>query len=336
MSFEFAYPWALLGLLVLPFLAWLKVRLDCRPAFLYSSVSLVHAISDRGRSRARFFFKLLRWLVLALFMVAMARPRWVDGNQQIKASGIDIVLCLDLSHSMAAEDFKDDSGQRINRLDMARKVIGEFIHDRPSDRIGLVAFAERAYLAAPLTLDHDFLFNNMARLNFDLVRNDRGTAVGAGLVASVNRLRDIKSKSKIVILMTDGRNNAGQVPPLTAAEAATALNIKVYTIGVGTTGLVPWPVVDLAGRKSYQRQKFDLDEETLQEIADRTGGKYYRADTADTLRDIYREIDELEKTKVVVKKLNRYIELLHWPIAIGLGLLLTEALLAHTWFRRLP
>jgi len=337
MSFEFAYPWVLCGLLLLPALAWLKRRFERRPAFLYSSVALVQGIAHRGRNRARALFEMLPWLVLALFVIALARPRLVDGTQQIKASGIDIVLCLDLSGSMAAEDFKDDNGERINRLNMARKVMREFVSERPSDRIGLVAFAERAYLAGPLTLDHDFLLNNMDRLDFELVRNERGTAIGAGLVASVNRLRDIKSKSKIVILMTDGRNNAGQVPPLTAAEVAAALGIKVYTIGVGARGMVPWPVYDILGRKrGYEKRKSDLDEETLQKIAERTGGKYYRADSSDTLRRIYAEIDELEKTKVVVKKLHQYVELLHWPIVVGLGLLLLEALLAHTWFRRLP
>lgn len=336
MSFEFASPWVLTCLLLLPILAWLKSRFEKRQAFLYSSVSLVHGIANRGRSRARVLFNLLRWLVLALFIVAMARPRLVDSRQQIKASGIDIVLCIDLSGSMKAEDFIDEAGQRINRLDMARKVIGGFIFERPSDRIGLVAFAEEAYLAGPLTLDHDFLLNNLARLDFDLVGNGARTAIGSGLVASVNRLRDVKSKSKIVILMTDGRSNADKVPPLTAAEAAAALGIKVYTIGVGSTGLVPWPIGVRNGQKVYRQQKFDLDEETLKGIADRTGGKYYRAKTSDTMREIYKEIDELEKTKVVIKKLNRYVELFHWPIAIALGLLLTESLLAHTWFRRLP
>ena len=337
MSFDFASPWVLTGLLPLPLLAWLKWRFERQPAFLYSSSALVHGIANRGRNRARVYFKWLRWIILALFVVAMARPRLVDGTQQIKASGIDIVLCLDLSGSMGAMDFKDDNGQKINRLNMARKVMREFVSERPSDRIGLVAFAERAYLAGPLTLDHDFLMNNMDRLDFELVRNERGTAIGAGLVASVNRVRDLKSKSKIVILMTDGRNNAGQVPPLTAAEAGSALDVKVYTIGIGAKDFTEWPVADVFGRiVRYEKKPSDLDEETLRQIAERTGGKYYHADNSDKFREIYREIDELEKTKVVIKKLNQYVELLHWPIAIGLGLLFVEVLLAHTWFRRLP
>jgi Ca-activated chloride channel family protein len=210
----------------------------------------------------------------------------------------------------------------------------EFISKRPSDRIGLVAFAGRAYLAGPLTLDHDFLLNNLGRLGFEGIED--GTAIGSGLVAAVNRLRDIKSKSKIVILMTDGQNYAGLVPPLTAAVAAEALDIKAYTIGVGTRGFAPWPQVDAFGRRVYQKVKVDIDEETLKEIADRTGGKYYRADSTDTLRKIYDEIDELEKTRVVVKKFNRYEELLHWPIAAGLIFLLLEIVLSHTKFRRLP
>jgi len=334
-NFAFAYPWVLTALLALPLLAWLKKLFDRQPAFVYSSVGLAHSISNRGRNRARVFFKLLRWLVLALFIVALARPRLVDDTKQIKASGIDIVLCLDLSTSMKAEDFKDDDGKRINRLNMARKVMSTFIEKRPSDRIGLVAFAGEAYMAGPLTLDHDFLLNNLARLDFGAIVD--GTAIGSGLISGINRLRDVKSKSKIVILMTDGQNNRGEIPPLTAAEAAEALEIKVYTIGVGTRGLARIPrAVDRFGRVQYVNQKVNIDEDTLTQIADKTGGKYYRADSADTLKKIYAEIDELEKTKVVVKKLTRFEELLHWPIAIGLGLLLTEMLLGHTLFRRLP
>ena len=334
MSFGFAYPWVLTALLLLPLLAWIKGRVGRSPAFLYSSVALVHNVADRNRSRARQLFRWLRWIVLALFVIALARPRLIEGTKQIEASGIDIVLCVDLSTSMAAEDFVDDDGQRINRLNLSKKVLEEFVSKRPSDRIGLVAFAGLAYPAGPITLDHDFLLNNLARLGFEGIED--GTAIGSGLVAAVNRLSKIKSKSKIVILMTDGQNNAGQVPPLTAAEAAEALGIKTYTIGVGTRGFAPWPQLDPFGNRVYQKVKVDIDEDTLKEIADRTGGKYYRADSTDTLREIYNEIDELEKTKVVVKKFNRYEELLHWPIAIGLGLLLLEIGLGHTKFRRLP
>ena len=334
MTFAFGQPWLLLLLLLLPVLFWIKGRMDSRPAFLYSSVSLTQTVVKRSRSRAREIFKLLRWIALAMFIVALARPRLVEGSRQIKASGIDIVLSLDLSTSMAAEDFLDDNGERINRLNLAKKVMEEFVSKRPSDRIGLIAFAGRAYMAGPLTLDHDFLLNNLSRLGFEGIED--GTAIGSGLVAAVNRLRDVKSKSKIVILMTDGQNNARSVPPNTAAEAAEVLGIKVYTIGVGTRGLAPWPQMNVFGQKSYSKVEVNIDEDTLREIADATGGKYYRADSTDTLRRIYDEIDELEKTKVVVKKFQRFEELLHWPIAIGLGVLLAELLLAHTMFRRLP
>ena len=334
MSFTFGNPWLLLLLLALPLLMWIKGRIDRQPAFLYSSVALVQTVASRSRSRAREFFRILRWLVLALFIIALARPRLVEGTRQIKASGIDIVLSLDLSTSMAAEDFIDDHGERINRLNLAKQVMEEFVSKRPSDRIGLIAFAGRAYMAGPLTLDHDFLLNNLSRLGFEGIED--GTAIGSGLVAAVNRLRDVKSKSKIVILMTDGQNNAGNVPPKTAAEAAEALGIKVYTIGVGTRGMAPWPQLDLFGQKRYTKVEVNIDEDTLREIADATGGKYYRADSTDSLRGIYDEIDELEKTKVVIKKFQRFEELLHWPIALGLGMLLVELLLAHTKFRRLP
>lgn len=336
MNYAFAYPWVLCALLLLPLLAWLKGKFDRKPAFLYSSVGLVRSIARQSKNRAGAILKLLRWIALACFIIALARPRKVEGTRQIQASGIDIVICLDLSTSMASEDFKDDNGQRINRLELAKQVLTEFIGKRPSDRIGLIAFAGRAYLAGPLTLDHDFLLTNLDRLAFGEIED--GTAIGSGLVAAVNRLREVKSKSKIVVLMTDGQNTGGKVPPLTAAEAAETLGIKVYTIGVGTRGLAPLPSghVDPRGRKIYRQIAVNIDEDTLKEIAERTAGKYFRADSTDTLRKVYEEIDELEKTKVVIKKFQRFDELLHWPILAGLLLLLVEIVLMNSLYRRIP
>ena len=209
-----------------------------------------------------------------------------------------------------------------------------FILKRPGDRIGLVAFAGRAYLAGPLTLDHEFLLANLERLNFGGI--EEGTAIGAGLIASVNRLRDLPSKSKLIILLTDGQNNAGKVPPLTAADAAQALGIKCYTIGVGTRGEAPWPYTDEFGRRRDRMLPVDIDEEVLQKVSDKTGGRYFRADNSETLRRIFAEIDQLEKSTVEVKKFQRYRELAHWPIALGLGLLLAEVLLANSLLRKLP
>ncbi len=330
---RFANPWFLLLLLLLPLCAWLKGRQGPQPAFLYSSVQLVRGIMGLTRSRAGSFLLKLRWLVLALFILALARPQLGEGEAKIKASGIDIVVALDLSGSMASEDF-ELRGRRVNRLEIAKDVLQEFIRRRPNDRIGLVAFAGRAYIAGPLTLDHDFLLQNIERLTLGTLED--GTAIGSALTAALNRLRDIQAQSKIVILMTDGQNNAGKVPPLTAAEAAEKLGVKTYTIGVGTRGKAPFPQVDVFGRRVYVQREVDIDEDTLTKIAQRTGGKYFRADSSDTLRKIYDEIDRMEKTEVEVKKFQRYRELFALVLLPGLSLLLLEIILANTVWRTLP
>ena len=330
----FAHPYLLLLLLLLPALAWLKGRVGFQPAFLYSSVQLVRGITGITRSRAGSILLKLRWLALLLFILALARPQLGEGETKVTASGIDIVVAIDLSGSMGSEDF-ELKGQRVNRLGIAKNVLEKFIAKRPNDRIGLVAFARDAYIAAPLTLDHDFLQQNLERLELATPGKD-GTAIGSALSAALNRLRDIKSKSKIVILMTDGQNNAGKVPPLTAAEAAETIGVKVYTIGVGTRGLAPIPYVDPFGRKRYAQQPVDIDEATLQQISRRTGGKYYRADKTETLRAIYDEIDRLEKTEVQVKKYQRYREIFPFVVLPGLAVLLLETILNHTVWRKLP
>jgi Ca-activated chloride channel family protein len=276
---------------------------------------------------------LLRWVVLACFIVALARPQRVESETTVKASGIDIVVALDLSGSMESEDFKW-KGQSVNRLFIAKDTLKKFIERRSGDRIGLVAFSGRAYIAAPMTLDHDFLLQNLERLNLHTIED--GTAIGSALSAAINRLRDLVSKSKIVILMTDGQNNAGKIPPLTAAEAAQALGVKVYTIGVGTHGTAPWPRVNAFGQKVYVQVPVDIDEATLKAIAKKTGGEYYRADSTDTLRRIYDKIDQLEKTEVETKKYVHIDELFRWPAVTGLSLLLLEILLSHTVWRKLP
>ena len=232
----FAQPYFLLFLLLLPVLAWLKGKVGFQPAFLYSSVQLVRGITGITRSRAGSFLLNLRWLALALFIIALARPQLGEGETKITASGIDIVIAIDLSGSMSSEDFQLQ-GQRVNRLMIAKDVLQKFIAKRPNDRIGLVAFATDAYIAAPLTLDHDFLLQNLDRLEIAAPGKDQ-TAIGSALAAGLNRLRELKSKSKIVILMTDGQNNAGKVPPLTAAEAAETLKVKVYTIASAPAA---WP-----------------------------------------------------------------------------------------------
>ena len=334
MPLTFAQPWFLLLLLALPAVAWWRARQGKPAAFFYYSTHQVSGVTNIGVSGASRVLAAMRWLVLGLFIVGLARPQFVESETSVKASGIDIVVAIDLSGSMESEDFQL-KGQRVNRLVIAKDVLNQFITRRPGDRIGLVAFAGKAYIAAPLTLDHSFLQLNIDRL--ELHQIEEGTAIGSGLSAAVNRLRDLKSKSKIVILMTDGQNNAGKIPPLTAAEAAQALSVKVYTIGVGTRGTAPMPRgVDFFGNKVYAQVPVDIDEKTLTEVAKKTGGEYFRADSTDTLRQIYDRIDKLEKTEVEVKKFLRVKELFHWLVSPALVVLLLELLLANTVWRKLP
>ena len=332
----FAHPYVLLWLLLLPALGWLKARWGQSASFLYSSVDLVRPVAGLKKSWAGRILSALRWLALAVFIVALAQPRLVKGETQVKASGIDIVVAIDLSGSMASLDF-EEGGQRVNRIDMARRVLSKFIDGRPNDRIGLVVFAAEAFIAAPLTLDHDFLQANLARLKLGVINEDR-TAIGSAMMAALNRLRDIQSKSKIIILMTDGQNNSGKVSPLTAADVAQTLNVKVYTIGIGIRGMAPMPVGKdpFTGQVITRPMPADVDEDTLQKIADKTGGKYYRADSADMMRRIYAEIDSFEKTEVEVKKFEHFDEL-YRPVGLGgLALLLLEITLSQTVWRKLP
>jgi Ca-activated chloride channel homolog len=328
----FAHPYFLLLLLLLPLLAWLKGKAGQRTAaFVYSSVDLVRPISGIRRSRAGAILANLRWLAVALFIVALAQPRLVRGESHVKASGIDIAVAIDLSGSMRSEDF----GEGLSRIKLAKEVLSKFIDNRPNDRIGLVAFAKEAYIAAPLTLDHDFLQHNLERLDIGKI-DETATAIGSALMAALNRLKDLKDKSKIIILMTDGQNNSGKIPPLTAADAAQALGVKVYTIGIGIRGKAPYPMVDQFGQKRYTYMDVDIDEDTLTKIAQETNGKYYRADSADTLRHIYDEIDRLEKSEVEVKKYQHYDELFGQVAVAGLAVFALEMVLAHTVWRRVP
>src|SRR5271154_5038279 len=266
----FAHPYVLTLLLVLPVLAWLKGKAGQRSAaFVYSSVDLVRPVSGIRRSRAGAILANLRWLALALLIVALAQPRLVRGESHVKASGIDIVVAIDMSGSMRSEDF----GPGQSRIKLAKKVLGKFIDNRPNDRIGLVAFAKEAYIASPPTLDHDYLQNQLDRLEIGVI-DERATAIGSALMTALNRIKDLKDKSKIVILMTDGENNSGKISPLTAADAAQALAVKVYTIGIGRQGTAPYPTGrrDQFGRMMTVDMAVDVDEETLKKIADQTGG----------------------------------------------------------------
>lgn len=329
----FAHPWWLLLLLALPVAAIARRRRARDPAFLYSSIQLVQGVASLRQSYAGLILRRMRWLALALLIVALARPRIGEGEVTIKASGIDIVVAVDFSMSMAAEDF-EVGGRRANRVTAAKDVLRRFIDGRPNDRIGIVAFAGRAYVAAPLTLDHAFLLQRLDQLRLGLIED--GTAIGSAITAGLNRLRDLPSKSRIVILMTDGQNNAGKVPPMTAAEAAEALKVKIYTIGVGTRGVAPYPQTDVFGTIRHVPMQVDIDEELLGRISERTGGKYFRAVSTATLRGIYDEIDRLERSDAEVRKFQRYDEVFGWFAVPGLILLLLELILGHTVWRKLP
>ena len=321
----FAHPYFLLLLLLLPLLAWLKGKSGMPPAFVYSSVQLVRGMHNISRSRPGGFLMSLRWLVLTICIVALAQPQLSKSTTEVKASGIDIACALDLSGSMKTGDYIVN-GQQVSRIDIAKPVIQKFIEGRPNDRIGLVVFAAQAFIATPLTLDHDYLLENIDRLGIGTINSD-ATAIGDGITTALNRLRDLKSKSKIIVLMTDGGNNSGKIDPITAAHAAQALGVKIYTIGLGNREIV---------QQMGLPPGYLPDEETLQKIAELTGGKYYRADNAEKFEKIYAEIDKLEKTEAVINKYTEYKELFAWVVAAGLALLLIEIVLGQTAFRRLP
>jgi Ca-activated chloride channel family protein len=234
---------------------------------------------------------------------------------------------------MQALDFLIDD-QRVNRIEVVKSVVGKFIDERPNDRIGLIAFAGAPYLVSPLTLDHDWLQQNLERVNVGA--GDDGTAIGSALAASVNRLRTTKAKSKVVILLTDGMNNTGKISPLAAADAARALGVKVYTIGVGVRGKAPIPVKDEAGNMHLIMAKVDVDEKTLQAVADATGGKFYRATDTDSLQRIYDQINRLETSAQTVLKFEHYDELYAWALYPALAILTLSMVLQQTRYRRLP
>lgn len=334
MNFTLGSPYWLAGIILLPLIALARRRGQRDAVFRYSSLSLVKGITELSRSRAAATLLNLRWAALTLWCVAMARPQIASGEKPRRASGVDIVVAVDLSGSMESEDFELNH-QPANRLAVAKDTLSNFIDHRPDDRIGLVAFATAAFVAAPPTLDHDFLHNRLDRLQIGVI-NGNQTAIGSAISCAANRLRTLKSKSRIMVLMTDGQDNAGNLPPLTAAEAAQALGIKIYTIGVGTRGVARRPVTDQYGRRRYVQERVDIDEDSLKKIAAMTGGKYYRADKTETLRRIYTEIDRLEKTEVESKRRTLYDELMAWFAGSGLAALALEIILGQTVWRRLP
>ncbi len=306
---------------------------DKEASFIFPSEELLKKIRHTSKERIYKGLFFLRFLVLFLIVFALARPRIPVEESKIQTEGIDIVLAIDVSTSMRAEDFTL-RGKRANRLEVVKDVVKNFIKGRQNDRIGIVVFAARAYTASPLTLDYGWLLENLQRIKTGMIED--GTAVGLGLVCALNRLKDSEAKSKIIILLTDGRNNAGDISPSLAAETAKALGIKVYTIGAGTKGLAPYPVKDFFGNTVYQPVKIDLDEDTLMEIASKTGGRYFRATDTKSLRKIYAEIDKMEKTPIEETGYSEYKELFYVFLGVAFILLLMEEILKYTVLRKIP
>ncbi|MFC7336412.1 vWA domain-containing protein [Haloferula chungangensis] len=332
-SFQFANPLWLWLLLVLPLIAILRGRSGRAVALRLPSISDARGVGGSPKSRMGGLLLSLLLLGLALTIVALARPQLGKGRTEVETSGIDIMLAIDVSGSMQAMDFKID-GQAMNRLEVVKNVVEEFVGERPGDRIGMVGFAGRPYLVSPLTLDHDWLKNRLKEVQIGRVED--GTAIGSAIASSVNHLRDSDAKSRIMVLLTDGVNNGGAANPVTAAEAAKTLGIKIYTIGAGTQGQAPMPMRDMFGRTHMRMVDVEIDEESLREIAKLTGGQYFRATDTDSLVEIYNEINELETTKRTMKKYEDYEELFLFALLPGLGLILLERVLGETRFRHLP
>lgn len=328
---HFHSPWWLLALALLPYLTWDYFRRTQKRAasIRFPSLQTVKRIPHGLAYRARHILFVLRILALALLIIAMARPQFGEALEDVSTQGVDIMLVLDVSSSMKTMDFKPK-----NRLVVAKQVIEDFILGRKHDRIGLVVFAGKSYTQCPLTVDYNILVQLLRQV--DIGRVTDGTAIGTGLLTGTNRLRHSTAKSKVVVLLTDGENNAGEVDPVTAARAAAALGIKIYTIGVGKEGEQPIEVDDPFLGKRIIAVPTKIDEPMLKQIASIGGGKYYRAQSGDALKDIYQTIDKLEKTEIKTTSFMRYREIFAPLALVALALLVLEMLLAHTRFRKLP
>ena len=330
-NITFGHPWMLLGLILVPLLiGWWMWRYRKQEAALqHSSTSFLKGVKKTLRQRLRWLPYACRVVAVAAVVVALARPQSRPSRVQMTVEGIDIVLAVDLSGSMLAEDF------RPNRLEAAKSVAENFIKGRKSDRIGLVVFAGEAFTQVPLTVDHQVLLKQLKSLKSGTMRD--GTALGDGLATAINRIKDSEAKSKVIILLTDGINNQGAVDPQSAAEIAALYNIRLYTIGVGTKGLAPYPFRDAFGRKRYQNVPVELDENLLTQMAQSTNdGQYFRATNKKSLQQIFNQIDKMEKSKIDVTQYSQTKdEYQGWLILAALALLL-EILLGLFYFRSTP
>ena len=333
LGITFVNPWLLLLLLLIPLIAFLRGNRGGVPAVIFSSINPLKTLGKSAESKAGDFLTGLIYVALALLVIALARPQLGKTISHVNASGIDIMICIDVSGSMLTEDY-NIGGQRTNRIDTIKEVTRKFIEGRPNDRIGIIAFGGRPYLVSPMTLDHDWLFQNLERVKIGLVEDS--TAIGSAIATASNRLKDKESKSKVIILLTDGDNNAGKISPETAAEAAKTLGIKFYAIGAGTNGTAPFPFTDTFGQKVYRDIQVSFNEDGLKKVAQIAGGKYYRAADTESLENIYGDIDKLEKSTVELTKYTNYRDLFPWLLAAGLGLLCAHTALSQTVWRKLP
>ncbi len=330
---HFQHPIVLLLLIPLVLFAWWLGRSGRPAAVTHSNTELVHELSKARRTRWGRLLPLLRWVGGALFVLALARPNIERRHAEVHSSGVDIMLAIDVSGSMQAQDMVGPRG-RSSRLDAAKEVVARFVGDRESDRIGLVAFAGQPYLVSPLTMDHDWLLQRLDALDASQVGD--GTAVGSALASGVRRLDAQEAKSKILILLTDGQNNAGKISPVAAAEVAKALGVKVYVIGVGSSGEALVPFTDEHGRERLVKARVDVDEPNMKRVAELTGGSFYRATDMQSLRDVYAAVDRAEKTTHTLKAFTSYDEQFAWFALPGLMLLVSELGLSATRFRRVP
>jgi Ca-activated chloride channel homolog len=337
---SFARPWLLLLLLALPAIAYLRGQRGPTAALIFSSTTVLRAIGKASAARAGKFLRALLFLSLASFVVALARPQLGKSLTQVEASGIDIMIVFDVSGSMLTKDFRI-GGESATRLDAIREVTRKFIEARPNDRIGLIAFGGRPYVVSPMTLDHDWLLQNLERVRIGLVED--GTAIGSAIAAAANRLNDKHSKSRAIVLLTDGENNAGKIPPNTAAEAVKALHLRLYAIGAGINGFAPapvfsrgGPVTDMMGNILYENQRVQFNEAGLREVAKIADGKFFRATDTKSLEQVYADIDKMEKSTVTVQKYQQYRDLFPACIMAGCGLLVAQILLGQTAWKKLP
>lgn len=331
--FRFASPYFLLLLVLIPITIGYGYRRMQRPALASSGTGAVEGLPKSVFIKLNGLMPVLFYVALVLMMAALARPQWGTRQMQVGTSGINIILAVDLSESMAALDFKH-KGKIINRLEAVKQVVQEFIANRNGDRIGMVVFGSQAYTQLPLTRDYNTIATMLERLKIGAA--GRATAIGDALGISLKRLEDIESRSNIIILLTDGRSNSGEFEPSAAAAIAKQKGVKVYTIGVGSKGRAPFLVNDPIFGQRYVYQRVDMDEQTLQAIADQTGGLYFRAQDMEGLKKIYSTIDEMEKTEVKTKTFAEYNDLYLYLLLPGFGLLGIWIVLQNTRFLKVP